>query len=66
MDMVLWAGGTGRGRIVLANWSLYFKIICVHHLGLLLMDPPLLSTLVAMVLWPAVGVGKSRLEWMRQ
>ena len=66
MAMVLLEGNADRGIIVLANWSLYLKIPCVHQLGLFLMDPPLLSALVAMVLWPAVGVGKSRLEWKRQ
>ena len=50
MDMVLLEVSTDRVRTVLANWSLYLAIPCVHQLSLFLMDPYLVSALMAMVL----------------
>ena len=51
------------GRIVLDHWSLYLAIPCVHQLGLFLMNLLLVSDLVDMVFWSAVGVGQSQLDW---
>ena len=58
MAVVLWAESTDRGIIVLENWSLYLEILFVHQLGLFLMDPPLVTALLVIVLCLAVGVGQ--------
>ena len=63
---VLWAGSAESGKIVLDNLSLYLASTYVYQLGLFLKETPLVSTLVTMLLWPEIGVEKSRLEWKHQ